>query len=169
MVVTVPVSVPKSVMIVAVSPEMLVTVVPIEASEVWIVPSEVVMFAFCPAIAPMTAFTLSSSVFIDPTLVCTVATPLLMLEIEPLMPEMVLLRPDTDDVTPWMLVFIVPIELLSVAVFPFMAISVAFMAERVVWIVPVAVWIVTTVPQMAVTLAPMPANVTWSALTVVLV
>ena len=87
-------------MIVAVSPEMLVTVVPMEDSEVVIVPSEVVMFAFCPAIAPMTAFTLSSSVFIDPTLVVTVASPLLMLVIEPLMPERPLLRPETDDDAP---------------------------------------------------------------------
>ena len=82
--VTVPVIVPKSVLIVAVSPEILVTVVPIEDSEVVIVPSEVVMFAFCPATAPKTALRFCSAVCIGPlvpTLVCMVANPLLMLVI----------------------------------------------------------------------------------------
>ena len=128
MLVIVPVIVPKSVLIVAVSPEMLVTVAPIEASDVVIVPSEVVMFTFCPATAPKTALRSLRLVFIVPTLVCTVANPLLMLVTVPVMPEILLLRPETDEDTPWMLVFIVPMDVLSVATFPFIAITVAFRA-----------------------------------------
>jgi hypothetical protein len=100
MLVTVPVIVPRSVLIVAVSPVMLVTFAPIESSEVVIVPSEVWISAFWPATAPRTVSRLSSLVLIVPTLVCTVAIPLLMLVIEPVMPEIEPLRPDTDDVTP---------------------------------------------------------------------
>jgi len=160
MLVTVPVIVPKSVLIVAVSPEMLVTVVPIELSEVVIVPSEVVMFTFWPATAPRTALRLSSLVWIVPTLVVTVASPLLMLVIEPLMPEMLLLMPEmlllmpeTDDDTPWMLVFNVPMEVLRVAVLPFTAINVALRAFRVVWTDPTLVVRVTTLPWIAATVA----------------
>ena len=111
----------------------------------------------------LTSFALRFASGVDsaPTLVCTLATPLFMLEMLPLIPESAELKPETDEptpamlvFTPAMLVFIVlaravllvsnermfvftnPIEVLSVATFPFIAMIVVLRATRVAWTVP---------------------------------
>ena len=95
------------------------------------------------------------------------AIPLLMLEMLPLRPDTVLLRLDTDDCTDEMLAVIVPIEVLSVAVLPFIAVTTALMAVRLAWIVPSVVWIVATVPLMLVMFAPSARTLVLTVLTVV--
>ena len=121
--VTVPVSVPREVCTVATLPSIFVTFVSSDASEVVIVPRLVLIVAVSPATTPSTASRLLRLVCIVPRLVCTVAT-------LPLMLAMLPLRPETDDCIELMLAVKVPMEVLSVAVFPFMAINVALMLLR---------------------------------------